>query len=241
MNRKPLASATTAIALSVAVFSLTFFFAGCAESTVEGSSATTSAKDIEAARTKYVASSEPAETVSVDEFFAKATGADKVAEGKDPPSSTTLTTEPVEVALMGRIGGAPGSSSVVGDEFPWHAGKAAFVMSDPSADFDAVAEASAEEHASEDHEHAEGDDDHAEATPKKSAHKDDCPCPFCANGKTAPPQAIVQFLGENGEPISIDARELFDLKGDEIVVVEGSARMLVGMLMVDAKKIYVRR
>ena len=222
------------IAFSAAVFSLTFFFAGCAESTVQGSSATTSAKDIEAARTKFVADSEPAETVSVDEFFAKATGADNVAEGEDSPSSTTLTTEPVEVALMGRIGGAPGSSSVVGSEFPWHAGKAAFVMSDPSADFDAVAEASAEEHASEDHEHAE-------ATPKKSAHKDDCPCPFCANGKTAPPQAIVQFLSENGEPISIDARELFNLKGDEIVVVEGSARMLVGMLMVDAKKIYVRR
>ena len=138
------------------------------------------------------------------------------------------------------------STSVVGD-FPWDAGKAAFVMSDPSADFDAVAEESAE-HASDDHDHSAEGDDHAEeavasddSTEKKSAHKDDCPCPFCANGKTAPPQAIVQFLGENGEPIAIDARELFDLKGDEIVVVEGTARMLVGMLMVDAKKIYVRR
>lgn len=239
INRNQLASTTAAIAFSATVFSLTFFFAGCVESTVQGGNAT-SAKDIEAARQNFVASDEPTETVTVDEFFATATGADKVAEGETPPSSTTLTTEPVEVALMGRIGGAPGSNNVVGSDFPWHKGKAAFVMSDPSADFDVVAEES------DDHEHAEEghDDAHeesAEDSPKKSAHKDDCPCPFCASGKTAPPQAVVQFLGENGEPVAIDARELFDLKGDEIVVVEGTARLLVGMLMVDAKKIYVRR
>ncbi len=89
--------------------------------------------------------------------------------------------------------------------------------------------------------HEHGDHELADHDPTAGAHKEDCGCPFCASGKQQLPQAIVQFMGDDGEPISIDARELFNLTGDEIVVIKGQAKLLVGLLMVDAEQIYIRR
>jgi len=204
---------------------------------------------LEKSQSQFVATEEPADPEGVEELFARMNGTDDT-EGESGP---------IEVTLLGRVGGKASKDHPIGSDFPWDSGKAVFVISDPSA---AGAESTADssehdhdEHAG--HEHGEhdghdhdGDDhdghdhdaaEHGHAAESKSAHKDDCPCPFCANGKEAPIQAIVQFSDDSGSPIQIDARKLFDLMGDEIIVVKGTANLTVGMLMIDAKQIHVRR
>ena len=54
--------------------------------------------------------------------------------------------------------------------------------------------------------------------------------------------ALVQCLGSDGEALDVDARDLFTIAENDVVVVEGTARMAgETLIVVDAKGIYVRR
>lgn len=132
----------------------------------------------------------------------------------------TTGKEPVidemDVVLVGSVGGVPNPSEQSHPEFPFAANQAVFFLADPEA----VAEM--EEH---EHEHAPGEE-----------------CSFCAAhaGDSASLIAVVQFA-EQGKPIPVDVRQLFDLKEKETVVVKGKAKIAGGILTVDADGLYVRR
>ena len=52
----------------------------------------------------------------------------------------------------------------------------------------------------------------------------------------------MQFADEKGKPLAVDARDLFELKEKETVVVKGKAKAAAnGMITVDATGLYVRR
>jgi hypothetical protein len=132
--------------------------------------------------------------------------------GKEPVVSE------MDVVLVGSVGGVPNPSDQSHPEFPFTKGKAIFFLADPEA----VAEM--EEHA---HVHAEGEE-----------------CAFCAAhaGDSAHMLAVVQFTDEQGKTLAVDARDLFELKEKETVVVRGKAKVdPSGMLIVDATGLYVRR
>jgi hypothetical protein len=134
----------------------------------------------------------------------------------------TTKKEPVlselDVVLVGSVGGVANPSDQSHPEFPFAKGKAIFFLADPAA----VAEM--EEH---EHKHAPGEE-----------------CAFCAAhaGESAHMLAVIQFNDEKGKTIPVDARELFELKEKETVVVRGKAKVdPSGMLVVDADGLYVRR
>ena len=69
-------------------------------------------------------------------------------------------------------------------------------------------------------------------------------CPFCeahaADRSTM--IAMVRFVNEKGDVLPMDVRELFDVKLTDTVVVQGSARVVEGgMMVVDASGLYIRR
>lgn len=124
-----------------------------------------------------------------------------------------------EVVLVGQVGGMPNPWGDAEAEFPWRAGEASFFIVDPStvADFSG-------------HEHEEGED-----------HSD---CVFCQNraANSVHSVAAVTFNGADGKPLPVDARQLFEINADDIVVVKGFAKRIGGdLLVVDAKGLYVRR
>ena len=98
----------------------------------------------------------------------------------------------------------------------WQEGKATFVITDPTAIHDAA------------------DDGHD--------HEN---CPFCKakkEGKAPNPTAIVQVVDDTEKVLPIDARELFDVKEGDMVVVKGTAQVdAIGSLTLSAKGVYVRR
>jgi hypothetical protein len=52
----------------------------------------------------------------------------------------------------------------------------------------------------------------------------------------------VRFMDENGKVLPIEARQLFDLKEKDTVVIQGTARIVDGgMMVVEANGLYVRR
>jgi hypothetical protein len=124
----------------------------------------------------------------------------------------------MDVVMVGSVGGVPNPTDQSHPDFPFAEGKAVFFLADPEA----VAEM--EEH---EHKHAPGEE-----------------CAFCEAhaAESAHLIAVVQFADENGKPLNIDARDLFDLKEKETVVVKGKAKIAPGgMLTVDATGLYVRR
>jgi hypothetical protein len=124
----------------------------------------------------------------------------------------------MDVVLVGAVGGVANPSQQSHPEFPFAQGKAVFFLADPEA------VALVEEHV---HQHAPGEE-----------------CSFCAAhaGDSAHMLAVVKFADEQGKPLPIDARELFDLKEKDTVVVRGKAKIdPSGMLTVDATGLYVRR
>ncbi len=134
----------------------------------------------------------------------------------------TTKKEPVldelDVVLVGSVGGVANPSDQSHPEFPFAKGKAIFFLADPAA----VAEM--EEH---EHKHAPGEE-----------------CAFCAAhaGESAHMLAVIQFTDEQGKTLPVDARDLFELKEKETVVVRGKAKVdPSGMLVVDATGLYVRR
>ena len=126
--------------------------------------------------------------------------------------------ESMDVAIVGVVGGVPNPMDQTVTEFPFSAGQAMFFLADPEA----VAEL--EEHG---HQHATGEE-----------------CVFCEAHAADARELIaaVNFTDENGKPIKIDARELFELKEHEVVVVRGTAKLdSGGILTVNATGLYVRR
>lgn len=129
-----------------------------------------------------------------------------------------LAAQPREVALLGVVGGVTNPFKESRPEFPFAEGEALFYL----ADVGVVAEAEADGH-----QHAPGEE-----------------CAFCAahaedNSKLL---AVVQFRDENGKLWQVDARDLFDLKEGETVVVRGVASLGAGdTILVDAEGLYVRR
>ena len=131
---------------------------------------------------------------------------------------------PESVVVIGRIGGVPNPWKQGSPEYPWSPGKAEFVIADPAA------AAEVEDHGHS-HGHAHDDPDHE--------------CPFCATAANSDVVALVRFKDEDGDILRIDARELFDLNGEETVVVRGKPQMLGdakdGVVVVEADGLYVRR
>lgn len=124
----------------------------------------------------------------------------------------------MDVVIVGTVGGVPNPTSQSHPEFPFAQGEAMFFLADPEA---------AEEFAEHGHQHAPGEE-----------------CAFCAAHAADSSEllAVVQFHDENGKLLSVDSRELFDLKEKETVVVRGKARIVPGgMMAVDATGLYVRR
>jgi hypothetical protein len=142
---------------------------------------------------------------------------DHEADAEKEVAKTPVISE-MDVVLVGAVGGVPNPSEQANPEFPFSTGKAAFFLADPEF----VAEA--EEHA---HQHAEGEE-----------------CAFCEAHahESAHALALVQFPDERGKPLAVDARDLFELKEKETVVVRGKAKIdPSGLLTVDATGLYVRR
>jgi len=75
------------------------------------------------------------------------------------------------------------------------------------------------------------------------AGHDPANCPFCKRRASKPEsKAIVQFLDEQGKVVPVDARQLFDLEPNQVVVIEGDATIdSLNVMFVSAKGIHVRR
>jgi hypothetical protein len=120
------------------------------------------------------------------------------------------------VVLVGQVGGIPNPLEQSQPNFPWQPGAATFYLVDREVASKLAA-----------HMEAQGPD-----------HGD---CPFCARAirKSAESMAVVSFH-DNGKPIPIDARELFDLQEGNLIVLEGDATLIADeMLVVNARRIYV--
>ena len=99
---------------------------------------------------------------------------------------------------------------------PWTKGRALFLLADPSL---AVA--------SGDHAHECGDG-----------------CPFCAKKQQDQTEslAVVEFVDEAGKVLLYDARQLFGVAENQIVVVRGTPRVdELGSLIISARGLYIRR
>jgi hypothetical protein len=97
---------------------------------------------------------------------------------------------------------------------PWDEGRASFVITDPSVD------------AAEGHECT------------------DAGCAFCKhkNETASDALAVVQFVDPAGNVLPIDARQLFDVAADQMVVVRGRAKVdALGHLVLAADGLYIRR
>ncbi len=162
---------------------------------------------------------EPSHPLGVEEFRDQLLGpADSESPG-ETAATTGQSTPPQTVVLLGRLGGKPlAGNHLAADTFPFEPGKASFVICDASFDPDA---------STDDHHHDDPDHD----------------CPFCAASKDAAGRAhaVVRFLDDQGRTLPFDTRDLFDLKGGEIVILEGTGKLTVGTLMIDADKIFIRR
>ncbi len=104
-----------------------------------------------------------------------------------------------------------------GDQSPWHNGKAAFLLSDAAAFVDDS------DHHHECHDHSN--------------------CKFCGEKTSITDRlAIVQFVDDRGEVLSVDARKLLGVQENDLVVVQGRGEVdSLGNLTLNAAGIYVRR
>jgi hypothetical protein len=125
---------------------------------------------------------------------------------------------PIDVLMVGTIGGLANPWEETQPNFPFAKNQASFFLADPGA----VAELEASGHV-----HAPGEE-----------------CAFCAahaaDGSSM--LAMVQFADENGDILPIGIPQMFDVKEQDTVVIQGKARIVAGgMMIVDATGIYVRR
>ncbi|MFM1903835.1 MAG: hypothetical protein RLZZ440_1735 [Planctomycetota bacterium] len=81
-------------------------------------------------------------------------------------------------------------------------------------------------------------DDHA----SKPGHNAD-DCPFCKKRQANATMAAVQFLGADGQPIPVDARQLFGVAAGQDVIVRGTGvfdpNLGIPVIQVTADGIYV--
>lgn len=165
---------------------------------------------------------DPAELASYRAQFQSAEelpGAVTVADVRAALKKTDDPAATVPVVLMGQVGGVPNPLEETQPDFPWRNGEATFFLVDQEVASKLAA-----------HLEAQGPD-----------HQD---CPFCARAiaKSSESMAVVNFSDQRGKPIRIAANDLFDLQEKDVVMVEGDATLLAGkMLLVDARKIYVKR
>jgi len=125
--------------------------------------------------------------------------------------------EVVEVSMVGHIGGLANPWDTVAD-FPFDKSEAVFFLADPQA----IVENEASGHS-----HAPGEE-----------------CAYCAAhaADNTAMLAMVRFVDKNGNVLPIDARQLFDVKEKDTVVVSGQARVTAGgILVVDAQGLYIRK
>ncbi|MCA9230503.1 MAG: hypothetical protein KDA57_07620 [Planctomycetales bacterium] len=127
-------------------------------------------------------------------------------------------TKPMNVVLVGQIGGLTNPWQETQPDFPFARNEASFFLSDPQ---------SVAENEESGHVHADGEE-----------------CAFCAAhaADRSSMLAMVRFLDEKGNVLPMDARQLFDVKEKDTVVVRGTARVIEGgMMVVEADGLYIRR
>lgn len=127
-------------------------------------------------------------------------------------------TGPQDVVMVGQIGGLANPWEASQPEFPFSKNETLFFL----ADLGAIAELE-----TSGHNHAPGEE-----------------CSFCAAhaDDNSTLLAMVRFLGKDGAVLHVDARQLFDVKETDTVVVQGWARIVEGgMMVVDATGLYIRR
>jgi hypothetical protein len=126
--------------------------------------------------------------------------------------------DPVEVSVVGQIGGMPNPWSDTHPDFPWFAGQASLFLLDTK-----IA---------------------AQFAKHAKSHGGNHNCAFCQRlaAKHAHSVAVVNFVDEKGEILKIDARELLGLQENERIVVRGRAELLGGtMLVIHADGVHFRR
>jgi hypothetical protein len=120
--------------------------------------------------------------------------------------------------MVGSVGGLANPWEETQPDFPFAKNQAIFFL----GDLGEVAELEAHGHV-----HAPGEE-----------------CAFCAAhaAESSALLAMVRFTDENGKVLPIAVRQLFDVKEKDTVVIQGSARIVDGgMMVVDATGFYVRR
>jgi hypothetical protein len=127
-------------------------------------------------------------------------------------------TGPIDVLMVGTVGGLTNPWEETQPDYPFAKNQASFFLADPGA----VAELEASGHV-----HAPGEE-----------------CAFCAahaaDGSAM--LAMVRFMDENEKILPIGVAQMFDVKEQDTVVIQGKARIVAGgMMVVDATGIYVRR
>jgi len=133
-------------------------------------------------------------------------------------AAVTKTTDPIDVVLVGQIGGLSNPWKETLPDFPFARNQATFALADPMAVI---------ENEESGHSHAPGEE-----------------CAFCEAHATdrSAMLAMVRFLDKNGKVLQTDVRQLFDIKENDTVVIQGTARVLEGgMMVVDATGLYLRQ
>lgn len=140
-------------------------------------------------------------------------------EAAESDDSAQPVAEDRSVVLVGRVGGMPSPwGADTEPDFPFRTGEATFFLVDPAtaAEFDSRAA-------------EEGGDDHA------------ADCPFCAREAANQASAVATVtVSQHSAPMAIDARELFELKGGDLVVVRGAWSLAGDALVVEADGVYRR-
>lgn len=136
----------------------------------------------------------------------------------DDHDHASSPSEPMEVVMVGTVGGLTNPWAEMQPEYPFAENQAMLFVCDSGT----VAEQEASGHV-----HALGEE-----------------CAFCARhaGETKDMIAMVRFLGEEGKVLPVAAQQLFDVEPMDTVVIKGTAHVNEGgLLIVDAYGIYVRK
>jgi hypothetical protein len=187
-------------------------------------------------REKLVLPSEPEGAISLHDLYDQLASSDA-----DETGSSQETTDKLYV-VVGRVGALDDSDNPDDPQARWSHNFAEFKLLDPageSVSADAESTVAEGEHDPNVEGEAAAETDHHEHAGHD--HSDpDHECPFCsAEGPGI--QTIVRFLDDQGEVIPVDARVLFQLDGDDLVVVRGHARLEPGSIVIDGTGLHVRR
>lgn len=123
-----------------------------------------------------------------------------------------------EVVVVGQIGGMPNVWPDKHPDFPWYAGQASFFLVDSKVASQFAAHT--------------------------KQHGGNHNCAFCRSlaAKNAHAIAVVNLVDDKGAVIRTDVRQMLDVKEGQTVVVQGTAKLLGGsLLVIDADKIQVNR